>query len=112
MATIAELRAKGQIRATSRSGAAVTIGTTQTQLLPANPHRVGWVLVNDNANAARIVIGRSGVVSSTVGMPLDANGGLLSADFEQYGHAVGLPVYGAIATAQGTVYLEEYEVYE
>lgn len=111
MATVAELRAKGNVRPTSRSGTTITIGTTQTQVLPANPHRVGFVLIGDVTNSARIAIGRTGIVSSTVGMPLDSEAGVLAADFEQYGTAVGLPVYGA-AGSTATVYIEEYEVFE
>lgn len=111
MATIKEMVAAGMTRRTSgpQTGSSTTATAQNTPILKANPRRVSWVIANSGANAGRIAR-RPGIVSDTVGIPLAANDGLVSEDFETAGRAVQDAVYLKMATGDQTVYVEEVEL--
>lgn len=109
MATVAELLRSGAVRLGRAENVACTNAAGGTEVLKFNPRRVAFVIVNNEANAARAT--RGGIVpTTTIGVPIDANGGALSQKFEDVGEAVGLSLRAILATAAGNLYVEEYEV--
>lgn len=111
MAGYDELRKAGRLvrRVDSKTASATSATANNTPLLPFNPKRVAWVVINTGANAARVAR-RAGVVTTTVGIPLAANDGLVGEHFEAAGESVKDPVYVLMATGDQTVYVEEIEV--
>lgn len=106
MPTVAERLRAGQVRLAFAG--VRTIGAAATEILPFNPNRTSYVIVNDNATAGRTTRGGT-IPTATRGVPLDANGGVQSQTFEDVGEAVGGSLR-AFLNGGGEVYVEEYEV--
>lgn len=108
MPTLAELLKTGSVRLGRAENVACTNAAGGTLILGHNPRRVAFVIANNEANAARAT--RGGIVPTTsIGVPIDANGGVMSQRFEDVGEAVGLALRAILATAAGNLYVEEYE---
>jgi len=82
-----------------------SVGITVSQLLPNNPNRLAWMLVNLSANDLYIAFERD--VSVNKGIYLSPTGGsvkfLWSEDFE----LVGYEVYAIATGATSAIYLVE-----
>lgn len=87
---------------------AVTNNAGGTRVLKHNPRRVSFIIVNNEANAAHMVR-KSGDVSTTSGIRLDAGGGFVSSNLREDGTVVQDEVYVILETAAGSVYVEEVE---
>src|SRR5688572_27250703 len=107
MATIADLLKQGKTtrRSFTATASATSSTANTTPVLKANPRRVSWVIAQSSANAGR-VFRRSGLGSTSAGIPLAANDGLVGEDFETAGLAVQDPVFVIMSTADATVYVE------
>lgn len=90
---------------TRESVVPVTASAGGSVLLKADPQRIAFTVVNDGANHVRVT--RREVPTATRGLPIDANGGVLSEDFEVYGRSVGDERRAIAVTADVTVYVEE-----
>lgn len=73
-----------------------SVPITRIDLLPNNPNRVYWRLINEGANDVRVSTAPN--VSSTSGWLLQSGGGLIEMTYEEDGEVVGYTLY-AIANA-------------
>lgn len=69
----------------------VSVPVTRINLLPNNPNRVYWRLINEGAFDVRISTSPNLTVAS--GWLLQANGGLIDMTWEEDGETVGYQVY-------------------
>lgn len=106
---VAEALRAGRVRR-RRSSEAVTVATTGTLVLAPNPNRVSFDVSNLDASNYAVVADRP-VTAATAGRRVAASGGYYSAKYEELGQAVGDALYGAFDTAQGTLYVTEWEVF-
>jgi hypothetical protein len=81
--------------------AGVTVLTTQTQLLTGNPNRVAWMIINLAANRGFLWFMQA--VSTSLGIPIEADGDIWSADVEEDGALVVYPVFAILQNASGTM---------
>ncbi len=72
-----------------------TLGATRVVLLPNNPNRLFWILINEGLNDVRV--STSPDISAVSGWLVPASGGIISMFWEQDGEGVGYTLYG-IAT--------------
>lgn len=101
---------EGRIRYRRRNEA-VTIGTTASLLLPANPKRSGYRFSHQSAN--RLHFASDAGVANTTGDEV-SRGTIIIEDFLPQAGGNGLAiqeeVWAAFETGAGTVYVTEYEV--
>lgn len=83
----------------------VAVSTTATTILPENPRRVAYLIINRSSSAGSV--GFSRPHSYTTGVYLPAEGGVFGLDFETDGEAVGYRVYGVLAAGSGDFYTLE-----
>ena len=81
------------------------VGTVPTQLLANNPERVGWIIVNRDANPIGLAFANA--VSLTGQLLLGGGGAMMSLSVEQDGELVTLPVWAISAAGNATVYVLE-----
>ena len=81
------------------------VGTVPTQLLANNPERVGWIIVNRDANPIGLAFANA--VSLTGQLLLGGGGSILSLHIEDDGELVTFPVWAISATGNATVYVLE-----
>lgn len=80
-----------------------------TQILPQNPNRVGWVIVNkDGSNT--VDVDWSADVSSSQGIPLSPSS-LLDSKFKDDGRTVHDQLLGLARVGACTVYRRAWEIY-
>jgi len=79
---------------------AETIGTTALEVLPNNPSRLGWTIINLSTNV--IYVGDSAAVSSTNGIRLSASGGYVGWKVGEEFHLVTDGVW-CVASGAGSV---------
>ena len=84
-----------------------TIGTTSTLILKNNPDRLMWLIVNLSDN--RGFIGFDEQVASGRGIPVEASGGIVSANWREDAELVIHPVYAVNQVAAGTWFIVEVE---
>lgn len=104
----AELRANRQSRYNRNGDVTVTNAAGGSEVLPHNPRRIAFVIVNNEANAAHVTRGGH-VPTTTTGVRLDAAGGALQQTLEDDGTVVQQAVRVILETAAGVVYVEEIE---
>jgi len=78
-------------------GTSGTIGTTIDTPIRSNPNRLSFTFINNSASI--IYLHPTPDVSATVGIPIAANGGGLSMDFDSDGEAVTQAWFGLGAAA-------------
>jgi len=83
----------------------VTVQTTVTDIMPNNPDRFAWQIVNLSAN--RGFLGFDRQVSATHGTPIEASGGFVSASWEEDGETTTYAVFGINEVAAGAWYVVE-----
>jgi len=83
----------------------VAVGTTVATVLPENPRRLMWVIMNRATNAG--AIGFTPGVSFADGLLLGADGSSVSMSVDEDGEAVGYAVYGLLSSGSGTFYVLE-----
>jgi len=84
-----------------------TVATTVTEILRNNPDRYGWMIVNLSPNRGYIGFDRE--VSATKGIPIEAQGGMISMIYEEDGEATTYAVFALNEVAAGTYYILEME---
>lgn len=105
--TWAELRAARRSRPETRGNVAVTNAAGGTRVLRHNPRRIGFVIVNNEANAAHMT--RTPSPATTDGIRLDAAGGVVSSTLEEDGTVVQDEVWVILETAAGNIHVEAIE---
>lgn len=88
----------------------VTVGTTATELLAANPQRVRVLIVNWTANAGHLDYENK--VSATRGYPVTQNGGHFGSSFDEDGETVQSAFHALNETAGGDWYVVAWELTE
>ena len=84
-----------------------TVGTTFTLILKNNPDRLMWMIVNLSDN--RGFVGFDQQVGPGRGVPIEASGGVVSANWREDAELVIHPVYAVNLVAEGTYYVIEVE---
>ena len=84
-----------------------TVATTPTRILKNNPDRVELLIVNLSAN--RGFIGFNPDVSATKGIPVEAQGGVVTMCIEEDGETVGYEIHAINEVAAGSWYILEIE---
>ncbi len=82
-----------------------SVGATPTLLLPNEPDRIFWLVVNRSAQI--VDLGFTNALVTGANILLDANGGTVSSILEQDGELVTYPVYAVAPVAGATVYVVE-----
>jgi len=82
-----------------------TIGVTVAQVLPHDPNRLSWTVINLGANNVYIHSTRD--VSATQGILLTPNGGSVTMTWEYDFDLVGYEVWGISAGAGNAIYTIE-----
>lgn len=67
------------------------LSTTRQTLIPNNPNRVFWMVINEGTQDVRL--STDPAITSTSGWLLPASGGIISSDWEEDGEAVGYQVF-------------------
>lgn len=111
MPTLKELVALGQVRLVQADDVAVLTAAGGSQLLKANPMRTHLTIVNEDTANAAFITRRNKVPATTTGIRLDALGGNIDEDLEQYGKTIGDERRAIFAVGNGNLYVEEYEAY-
>ncbi len=83
----------------------ISVLITRIDLLPNNPNRIQWVVINEGANDVRLSIDPA--VTTSSGWLLQANGGVISMDQTYDGEAVGYAVYAIANGATSNVRIRE-----
>lgn len=109
MPTLRELVLLGQVRVEREGNVAITNAAPGSVLVPFNPLRVHLSVVNHEANLARVT--RAQEPTTSVGLPLDANGGAFSEDVETFGKTLCDQRRAILATAAGNLWVEALEAY-
>lgn len=102
---VAEIIAKEVSGPFSTRERVVTVAVTATQLLRANPERVGWVLTN--TGAAQVTIGFRASTPAADTLPMQANGGGLSANVREDFILPTFPLFGIVSAGTSTVHVIE-----
>lgn len=76
-------------------------------ILKNNPDRVALVIVNLSAN--RGFIGFDRQVGPTLGIPVEASGGVVTMNIEEDGETVGYEIHAINEVAAGSWYILEIE---
>ena len=84
-----------------------TVGTTATKILNNNPDRVALVIVNLSEN--RGFMGFDRQVEPTRGIPVEAQGGVVTMCVEEDGEATGYEIHAINQVAAGKWYILEIE---
>jgi len=85
--------------------AVVTVTVAATQLLRNDPERVGWVITN--TGSTRVNIGFRKSVPSAQTLPLQADGGGVSANVREDFVLPTFSVFGIVAAGTSTVHVIE-----
>lgn len=83
----------------------LTLTASPAEILPNNPNRLFWMVLNEDALDGRVSIDPQ--ITTTTGWILAANGGVISMFWEEDGEAVGYPVYGVSVGAGSKVRIRE-----
>lgn len=83
----------------------VTVATTVTELLPENPDRLAWAVMNRSANFGAFGFRRD--VTTATGFRLGAATGFASKDYRTDGETAGYAVFALNDTLAGTWVVEE-----
>lgn len=83
----------------------ITLGATVTEILPNNPRRVGWVIVNRDISP--IAIGFNRQITYDTGIIIGSNGGTATMHVTEDGECTSYSVYGLSATGLAPVYVVE-----
>lgn len=82
-----------------------SVGTSASQVLPNNPNRLGWVIVNLSANT--IYLAFTPDVSNSKGIILSPGGGIASMIYREDFELVARGVYAIASGASSAVYALE-----
>lgn len=113
-AAFAKLRADNfggaMVRFESGTPKKLTVNTSSTQLLPGNPNRTGWAVVNTSSNPGHLDY--SNLVATDRGYPVAQNGGVVTSKFTDIdgGETVKEAIFGLNETAGGTWYIVAWEL--
>lgn len=91
----------------------ITVNTVGTQVLPANPGRTGWAVINKSVNGGHLDYGQAGnQVSTSRGFPVAQNGGMVTLKFTDVdgGETVKEALFGINETAGGNWYIVAWEL--
>lgn len=88
----------------------VNVGTTATQVLPGNPQRLAWIVVNKSGNPGHMDYENK--VATNRGLPVSQNGGTVDSHFEKDGATVQSALFGINETAAGDWYVVAWELAE
>jgi len=105
--TWAELKAKRGSKFGVKGNVAVTNAAGGNRILVANPRRISFIVVNNEANAAHVQHAPN--PTTALGKRLDAAGGFLSMSLEEDGTIVQDELWGILETAAGNLHVEEVE---
>lgn len=83
----------------------VLCGVTRTSLMPNNPNRLAWAIINEGAYDATIANDPN--MTTTSGWFLPQGGGVISAIYLEDGESVGLEVFGAGRSSNVNVRVRE-----
>lgn len=79
----------------------ISVDTSRTRLVPNNPNRFRWMLINEGGNDVRVSIDPNLTASS--GWLLPANGGVLEMNWWDDGSVVGAELFGFASGAASNV---------
>ena len=82
-----------------------SVGVSAARVLPNNPNRLSWVIVNLSANIVYLAF--SPDVSSSKGILLSANGGIGSMIYKEDFELVAREVYAVASAAASAIYVVE-----
>lgn len=82
-----------------------SVGITAARVLPNNPNRLGWILVNLSVNL--LYLGFSPDVSSSKGIQVGSNGGMASMVYKEDFELAAQEVYAVAAGANSAIYVVE-----
>ena len=99
-----------KVRLESGMPKTVNVGTTATQVVPANPQRVALFIANKSVNPGHVDTERS--VSTSRGMPVTQNGGNIEFRYDEDGSLVQAAFFGINETAAGDWYVWALELAE
>ena len=85
----------------SGRAATVTVTATETVVLPFDPNRLSFLLVNLGTQA--IYVTETGVPSTSNGIRLEANGGFLAMEYQEDAYLVGREWRGASVVGSQTI---------
>jgi hypothetical protein len=85
-----------------------SVGATATRVLPENPNRVAWIVINLSVNT--VYLGLKNDVSASKGIALSGGGGLASMVFDEDFEMVGYEVYGIAPAGDSNIYVLETEI--
>ncbi len=81
------------------------IDTSRTDILPNNPNRLAWQMINEGADDVRV--STDPTVSQVSGWLLVKSGGVISMIYYDDGEAVGYAVYGVTTVANNRIRVRE-----
>lgn len=79
--------------------------TTRDTVLPNNPNRVFWAMINEGANDIHISTDPS--ITNTSGWLLPASGGVISMNWQIDGESVGYAVYAICSVSPNNLRIRE-----
>ncbi len=74
-------------------------------ILPNNPNRVQWIIINEGNSDARI--GNDPTITLASGWLLPANGGIISMIYKDDGESVGYAVYARCSVSPNYIRIRE-----
>lgn len=83
----------------------VSVSTTRSSVLPNNPNRVYWQMINEGNNNVRISIDPA--ISDLTGWLLPAAGGVLFSSWEEDGESVGYEVFAISVLNNNNIRIRE-----
>ena len=90
-------------------GGVPSLGTTAQEVLPNNPNRLAWILVNLSENTVYLALKSD--VSSSSGIRLDANGGSAGMVWDEDFDVTGWAIYGVAADVNSAIFAYEVVTY-
>lgn len=83
----------------------ISVTTTRTLVIPNNPNRLFWAMINEGANDVRVTNDPN--VTASSGWVLAASGGVISMYWEEDGEAVGYEVFALTSAGASNVRVKE-----
>lgn len=83
----------------------VTVGVTRVTVLPANPSRLFWSIINESVNDIRV--SSDPTITSTSGWLLASSGGVIVSSWQDDGEGVGYTLYGICSVAGSIIRVRE-----
>ena len=84
---------------------AASVGTARVEILPNNPNRLSWDIINTSLIDIRVSSNPN--LTMTTGFLLAPSGGVMGMDFQEDGDGAGYGIYAIASAAGASIWIRE-----